>query len=277
MNVATCLKSKPANGVRLADTPWRLSAHPSPMYGFPGYWLVTPAQADPTAPPLVAVHGILRDARGQARRFANAAAAAGRTVIAPLFDPRDFPGYQQVIMRSRADIAMLDLMDYLRRTGIIHGRRFDLFGYSGGAQFAHRFAMLHPNWIGRLSIASAGWFTFPDQTPYPCGLGKPERPSRAWSPYVGAGLTDFLRLPIRVCVGELDNSPDEHTRSAPAIDRQQGLDRLSRARNWTAALIRKSAALGLSADIRLHELPGCGHDFGDCVEKGGLADIVFRD
>ena len=133
-------------------------------------WLALPPEISIDAPPLVAVHGIRRGARDQASHFAARAAALGRPVIAPLFDVKAWPRYQQVVHRERADLALLALMTELRLAGIWRTRSFELFGYSGGAQFAHRFAMLYPHLVERLTVASAGWYTFPDnRRRYPYG------------------------------------------------------------------------------------------------------------
>lgn len=255
---------------------WEVRHQPAPIAGLPECWLALPRDPDPAARPLVAVHGIHRDAQGQARRLAAAASAAGRIVIAPLFDRRRYPNYQQPILRQRADIALLELIAQLQGRGLIHGRRFDLAGYSGGAQFAHRFAMLHPHRVGRLTLTAAGWYTLPHgQAPYPYGLGRPERRQPAWTPLIAQGIDDFLRLPIAVCVGEQDNLADAHTRRDPTLDALQGNDRLSRAHHWTRAVQDAAQARGITPRIQLHTLPRCGHDFGACVEQGGLSDILF--
>ena len=156
-------------------------------------------------------------------------------------------------------------------------RSFELFGYSGGAQFAHRFAMLYPHLVERLTVASAGWYTFPDTAAFPYGLAP--RPGRAdnWGPCLAAGLDGFLGIPIQVCVGARDGVPDANTRSGPDIDRQQGSDRVTRAHRWAEALRQTAGARGITARIDLAVLPGCGHDFRDCIRLGGLDALVLPD
>ena len=241
------------------------------------FWIALPDRPQPDAVPLVSIHGVLRDARGQALGFAAEAAKAGRVVIAPLFDKARYPAYQRLILGRRADRALLSLLDRLDRTGQADCRRFDLFGYSGGAQFAHRFALLYPQRVRRLTLAAAGWYTFPDDCPYPYGLASPRRPTRAWGPHVEAGLIHLLERPIQVCVGELDNQPDALTRTGPDIDRQQGRDRLARAANWVDAMQRAGEARGIETDIRLYRLPGVGHDFRDCIRQGGVDVITLTE
>jgi pimeloyl-ACP methyl ester carboxylesterase len=240
----------------------------------PPAWLALPERMAPGAMPLVAVHGIHRAAEDQARLFAACAARLGRPVIAPLFSAERFPRYQRAVERCRADLALLGLLDALAAEGLAT-RRFSLFGYSGGAQFAHRFAWLYPHRVSRLTVAAAGWYTFPDDAPFPYGLGSPTRSRLDVGPNCRANLVDFLSLPIDVVVGGLDQVVDENTRSGPAIDAQQGADRVTRARRWSEALRESARTLGLEPTTSLHVLEGCGHDFRQCIEHGGLDRIVL--
>ncbi len=234
-------------------------------------WLALPNGPMAALPPLVAVHGIKRGAREQALLLGRRAASQGRMVIAPLFEETRWPRYQQLVRRGRADRALIALMDDLRVAGFWSGGAFELAGYSGGAQFAHRFAMLHPHLLSRLSVASSGWYTFPDhEVAFPYGLGA--RPGRRddWGPRLAAGLELFLELPIQVCVGEMDSIRDANTRSGPDIDRQQGSNRLERAVRWVTALRRAALFHYIAPRVDLAVLPGCGHRFRNCVELGGL-------
>lgn len=242
----------------------------------PSAWLALPRRMAPDAEPLVAVHGIQRGAEEQARLFADRAAALGRPVIAPLFDTRRHSGYQRAVERNRADLALLGLLDALAGEGLAT-RRFALFGFSGGAQFAHRFAWLYPHRITRLTVAAAGWYTFPDDAEFPYGLGKGSLGPHDFGASCRANLADFLALPIAVAVGSLDNVVDQNTRSGAAIDAQQGADRVTRARRWTMALRDAARRHGRDPAAALHLLPGCGHTFRQCILEGDLARIVLPD
>ncbi len=238
-------------------------------------WIASPRWQATGAAPLVAVHGIRRGAYDQAILFASRAAEQGRSVIAPLFDEASWPRYQQVVRKGRADLALIRLMDALRREGHWQTERFALTGFSGGAQFAHRFTLLHPYLVAELSVASAGWFTFPDEAVFPYGLGS--RPGRwpDWGPRLASGLDPFLSLPIRIAVGQRDNRRDANTRSGEAIDRQQGRTRLERAERWAESLIATAQTRGLVAQVSFTPLLGCRHDFRACVRKGRLDQVVL--
>jgi len=238
-------------------------------------WLALPNEVAPGKAPLVAVHGIHRGAEAQARAFAARAFAEGRPVIAPLFDQAAWPAYQQVVRKGRADLALLALLDDLRAIGVCGGRRIALAGYSGGGQFAHRFAMLYPHMIERLTVTSAGWFTFPAAAPFPYGHGPAPKARGDWGTRMAAGLGRFLELPVAVCVGALDDQSDPTLRHRPDLDLQQGTNRVARARAWAETLRSAAGARGIAARVTFSLLPGCGHDFGDCVTRGGLDRIVL--
>jgi pimeloyl-ACP methyl ester carboxylesterase len=231
-------------------------------------WIVEPADAAPGARPVVAVHGIARDAEGMARRLADRARGLGRTLIVPLFSKEDFPRYQRAACDRRADRALLGLLDALVSDGTIPAGPVDLAGYSGGAQFAHRFAWLYPHRAGRLILAAAGWWTFPDAAPFPYGLGAAVDGPADAPRWLRANAADFLDRAIAVAVGAEDCVPDANTRSGPAIDAQQGADRLTRARRWSAAIRDAAERFGLPPRVSLTVLPGCGHNFQTCADAG---------
>ena len=239
-------------------------------------WISLPEKCSANAIPLVLVHGISRRAREQIELLGEQAVLSGRPVIAPRFGKKHWKGYQQVVRNGRADLALLGLMQKLRSMGIWQSSKFELAGYSGGAQFAHRFSMLYPHLVKRLTVAAAGWYTFPDDRPYPYGFGRPVFGSTHWGRRMSSRFSEFLTIPIQAVCGELDNQPDKVTRSNNDINEQQGGHRLVRARNWVAALQKASHQLALpEPSISFHKLPGCQHSFSQCVTHGGLDRIIF--
>ena len=231
----------------------------------PPAWIVQPS-GPRRGPPIVAVHGNTRNAAAIAARLAARADLCGRALIAPLFAEDAFPGYQRAVGRRRPDRALLTLLDALRLEGQLGDGPVDLAGFSGGAQFAHRFAWLYPHRVGRLTAAAAGWWTFPDAAPFPYGLGEGAfGDAHRW---FRANAAAFLDREIAVAVGEADCVPDPQTRSSAALDAQQGTDRLTRARRWTASLRAAAERLGLEPRVSLSVLPGAGHDVLDCADAG---------
>ncbi|MEM7683471.1 MAG: hypothetical protein AAF293_01510 [Pseudomonadota bacterium] len=239
-------------------------------------WIAVPDRRDATKPPLVAIHGLHRGAKVQAAALAPYAEAFGQTVIAPLFAQEDWPRYQQVVRGGRADLALLSLLSDLAMAGISGTKRFELSGYSGGAQFAHRFAMLYPHRVSRLTVIAAGWYTFPDDMPFPYGLAAPKARSAGWHLRDLHDLRAFLNLPIRVLVGARDDQVDKNTRSGTKIDAQQGRTRRERAARWVAATRDAAHRCGIEPDITLTELDGCGHDFRTCLAHPDAQRQLFE-
>lgn len=227
----------------------------------------------PGQPVLVAIHGISRNAAEIAMRFARHPAFSQTTIIAPLFTKDGFGQYQQLQARkacqTKADVALLDLLDDLARERGIDTARVSLFGFSGGAQMAHRFAMFHPARIARLCVVSAGWYAMPDPAlAWPYGIGDGS----------GASLVapDFLDIPTTVIVGNRDTRVDGSVRQDPEIIEHQGRNRLRRARCYVRAVEAYAASLGKPARHRLLTLHGVSHDFTQCVNEGDLVEIVAQ-
>jgi pimeloyl-ACP methyl ester carboxylesterase len=221
-------------------------------------------------PAVVAVHGITRGVEEMVSHLLPRAAATGRTLVVPHFDTAHWPRYQRAACRQRADLALLRLMTELRSEGRISPEPFDLSGFSGGAQFAHRFTWLYPGMVGRLCATAPGWWTFPDSgVAWPQGMAPAPRDA-GQSFQLHANLRRFLDRRIVVCVGGDDTDRDENLRQGDGIDARQGLNRLIRARRWCDAARVRAHSLGLMPAISLRILQGCGHSFVECVTRGGL-------
>jgi pimeloyl-ACP methyl ester carboxylesterase len=147
-----------------------------------------------------------------------------------------------------------------------------IVGFSGGAQFAHRFAFAHPREVKQLVVAAAGWYTLPDpRLRYPHGLAPSAR-----LPGGLPNLDEFLRIPTRVMVGENDVRRDASLNTSPAIDCSQGLHRIDRARRWVDGVNAAARERGIRSRVALEILPGVGHSMRDAIEHGGLVDRTFR-
>lgn len=69
-------------------------------------WVALPEVPGPQAP-LVAVHGISRNALEMVRLLAPLCQRTGRAVIVPCFDGQGWKNYQQVVKPKRADLASI--------------------------------------------------------------------------------------------------------------------------------------------------------------------------
>ena len=266
------LRAQTAAQAALPDSATELRL-PQDEEGVP-YYLYVPGKVDPEAPVLVTVHGISRGADEHLEAFAPWAERSGRVLVAPLFSEAQCRRYQKVIVdRCQADRALFATLREVAEVTGVEIDRFDLFGFSGGAQFAHRFALLHPERVARLAVSSAGWYTVPDPgETYPYGLASGPRAVQRFRPKLEA----FLEIPTLVLVGERDVERDAALRKEERVDQRQGLTRVERAARWSQALRRAATRAGVAAEVRFRSLPSCGHAFEDCVREGGLVEQVME-
>jgi len=239
------------------------------------YYLHLPETLTKKTRVMVCVHGISRNAKEQLIAFRQQASEADYILVAPYFSKKHYRGYQRLEAGSAgytsAEALNKILYDVGQRFGI-DTRKFALFGYSGGAQFAHRYAMLSPERIDKLIITSAGWYTFPDkQQKYPYGL----KSTQSFPVDLSANLAAFLKLKIRTLVGELDNVDDPGLNRSQQISRQQGYHRLERAKRWVCALQNACHELGVVSDLHFITIKGCGHSFESCERFGNISKYLF--
>jgi len=237
------------------------------------YLLYVPGQGGHGVRLFVTVHGISRNVEEHATLFAPYAERHGVVLVAPCFTQDEHDDYQRLGRKGRGRRADLVLDAIVEEVGALTGarsRKIYLFGFSGGAQFAHRYVMAHPDRVERAVLGAAGWYTFPDSgVGYPYGLGSSEE-------FAGVRFDpdSFLRVPITVLVGEADTGSESLRRNAQ-VDRQQGATRLERARNWAAAMWRAAQARGLEPLVTFEQVPGIRHSFKQFMQEGGLGDKVF--
>lgn len=238
------------------------------------YFSYIPQSAGPGSPVLALVHGITRRAAEQIFRFRDEADRSGAILIAPLFPKVTYGQYQQVVDRSgaRADLALIEIVeDISEKIGAKPGK-FHLFGFSGGAQFAHRFAMIHPNWVASLSLASAGWYTMPDDNlPYPYGIRTHPLPGATFD------IGSFLAIERHIFVGSEDRFQDDALRSSHKLNLSQGANRVERAKRWAHALDIASRRLDVHPrKASLEVLKGVGHSFASSARRRSLPERVFQ-
>ena len=228
-------------------------------------------------PPLVVLHGISRNACELVELFLPEAIRTGRTIVVPHFSTEHWPVFQRPCRKARPDQALLAILSRLAYQDAAFAGGVDLFGHSGGAQLAHRFAMLFPQKVGRLHLAAAGWYCLPDASmSYPYGLGIDGTPdSLTWGRRHSQMLPQYLRLPVRVFVGTADTDRDASLRQTPALDRIQGATRLVRAETFVAHFQAAAHAQGIAPDISLTYMPGVTHDVAHAINSAELTRLVI--
>lgn len=219
----------------------------------------------------VTIHGISRNAREHAKKFSALAEAYNTVLIAPFFPSDRFPDYQRLGRTGqRADYALNEiLLEVAELTGLAT-ESFYLFGYSGGAQFAHRYLFAYPNRVRKLALGAPGWYTYPDPSVnYPRGLKNIQRLQLTADP------TAYLRIPVCVLVGERDNQRDDELNQSPKIDCLQGKTRIERGQNWIKEMMLQAKVQGLDTLYSFRLLPNSPHSFSISMRRGNMGKQVF--
>ena len=223
---------------------------------------------------LVSVHGISRNAVQHVEGFAPLAERYGAAIVAPLFPAREFRRYQQLgvsASESRADLAFDRMLDDAARLIGTDPYPLRIFGFSGGGQFAHRYALFYPRRVARQVLGAPGWYTFPNpQDAYPLGL----RSSSAWAK-LRFNPGQFLKVATRVLVGARDDVRDEDLNRTRAIDVHQGLDRVERGRRWVGAMQGLARAYAIPATFEFVNVPRADHAFESYLAQPEFAASVF--
>lgn len=238
-------------------------------------WVIYPAGTS-GLPPLIVLHGISRNARELVDLFRFEAEQSGRIIVVPHFSESRWPNFQRPCRSARPDQALLALLSHLNTISRAFVGRVDLFGHSGGAQLAHRFAMLYPQKIARLNLAAAGWYCLPDTSmSYPYGLGADARKaSFSWARHHAQALSAYLRLSVEVFIGTQDVDRDDSLRKTAELDLAQGRNRVERAETYVGRFIAAARSHGIQPDITLTRLPGVSHDVVQAIKQAELARLV---
>lgn len=250
---------------------------PPPAPGVPGCFLQHPRDVSAAElaalPVVVLIHGISRNAAEHVTLAGRTPGLANRVLVAPLFEQAQFGQYQQLGRPDngpRCDLALIALLDHLYEMGFLTDR-VTMFGFSGGAQFAHRFALFQPERLMALSLVAAGWYTMPDSDArWPLGLDTS-----------GTGFPDarplaLLSMPVQIMVGNGDRLRGRAVRTSPAIDRLQGRHRVARAKRFHAALRAMADVAGIPQRTCFDLLTVERHGFGSYAERGRML-LKFAD
>ena len=209
---------------------------------------------------LLAIHGT--DRRNQKLRdlFSEFAEATNTLVVAPLFPaglvaPDDIDAYKYLRVGGFAfdEIALAIVAEVTERYGV-PTQPFSVFGFSGGAHFAHRLYYAHPRKLSSVVVGAPGSVTLPDgDRPWWIGL-------EDFAQHFGArpDWESIKRVPIHLVVGADDRDPNGIVQSSSHPFWMKGAEiaganRVERLRT----LHQRLAAAGCR--VSHEELPGTGH------------------
>jgi predicted esterase len=164
------------------------------------------AEGGRSVPVLALIHGSDRRPQQLRDEFAEFCEKHRCIALAPLFPagiegPEEFDGYKYLGGGDvRYDQVLLAMLGEVRAVYGADTGRFLLFGFSGGAHFAHRFLLLHPGRLRAVSIAAPGAVTLLDAgRDWPAGI-------RGMDHLFGAQpeLPRVARVPVQLVVGGMD-------------------------------------------------------------------------
>lgn len=220
------------------------------------------------------IHGISRNAEEHIEGFIAQAEKHGATIIAPLFLKEDYPRYQQLgtsANQQRADMAFDHVLQDAHEWLGIPPAPMHMFGFSGGGQFLHRYAMFYPKRVARMVLAAPGWYTFPDpERRYPFGI----KSTRDW-PNLKFVLENFLKISTLIMVGEQDDLRDKDLNKSREIDSFQGLNRIERAERWTTAVRALGRSYNIPTNIRLEQVPNASHAYESYIAHPPFVEQIF--
>jgi len=215
---------------------------------------------------LVAIHDTLRNNQALRDLFSDYAERNNVVVLAPLFpaalgSPPELDHYKYLRSRDvRFDELLLSMAEEVASFYRIDASRFDLFGFSGGGHFAHRFLYAQPARISRLVAASPGSVTLPveDYRWWP-GLGGFDKVFGRPVPW-----DDVKRVPAHLVVGANDTHPGgiiqsrDHPKWIEGAD-AAGANRVERLKSLHEHLTRRGAR------VSFEQLAGVAHEAAPVV------------
>lgn len=236
------------------------------------YYLYIPHSGGNNAKIFITVHGISRNASEHAKKFADYAEEFGVVLIAPYFPSDRFPDYQRLGRKGkRADKALNKIVSEVVQLTGANAKKLYLFGYSGGAQFVHRYMLAYPHHVAKIVLGAPGWYTLPNPIlTFPIGIQQSQS-----LPQVQFNPALFLHIPACVLVGEKDNRRDADLNKSAKIDKLQGRTRIERGRHWVEEMTYQARAKGLSTTYAFHLLPNSPHSFSISMKRGGMGEKTF--
>jgi quercetin dioxygenase-like cupin family protein len=203
-------------------------------------------------PLLVIVHGTARTAERYRTQYADFAEQHEAVVLAPLFPaglggPDDLHGYKRIAANDiRYDTALLAIVAEVGERWRVSTDRFLLHGFSGGGQFRHRFAYLHPDRLLGVSIGAPGRVTRINPR-VPWWLGTADLHERF---VVDLDLPALRRVPVQMVVGDADTETWEIAEPGLDAGGDTRIERLTALhRNWTEH----------GVEVRFDLVPGAAH------------------
>jgi len=230
---------------------------------------LNPSKENPSAPVLIVMHGVGRDADRYFSEWAPYARKYGLLLIVPEFSKKEYPGAEayndgNVVDKAGHPLpreawsfsAIEPIFDAVKKRTGNTSKTYNLFGHSAGAQFVQRYIYFVPTArLNRVITANAGWYMLPDlNVAFPYGLKN--------TPVTESDLKHALQLPVTVLLGTADTDPDHHAlRHTPESD-AQGHNRLERGHYFFAYAKKAASKYETPLNWHIATAPGIDHEDG---------------
>ena len=233
-----------------------------------------------------ALHGGSRDAEGIRNNMIQKSIDYNFILIAPKFSSSNFslgdgynlgnvyvdgdnPSTNTLNDENEWSFSIIEpLFDSVKSSLSIESEKYNLFGFSAGAQFVHRFIQFNPNArFNKVVAGAAGWYTVPNNSiPFPYGYQN--------SILISTNLNNLLSSDLHIQVGALDNNPNSaglrHNEYADA----QGLNRVTRAVHFFETGQNIAESSNYNFNWSLHIIQGAGHNLIPNSENA--CDLMFN-
>lgn len=228
-------------------------------------------------PVLFVLHGAGRDASDIRNAWISEANKKGFAVISPEFTEQSFPGGNGYILgnvfmdgnnpspqtlnpeRDWTFSLIEPIFDEFKSLSGSNASMYNMYGFSAGAQFAHRFMFFKPNArFDKVFAAAAGWYTVPnDAVNFPYGL--------AGSPLEDRSLEVYFSKKLTLQIGTLDNNPNEPGLRRNELADKQGDNRYDRAYYMFNTSKSFGDELGMNFNWNIIETPDNDHSLEPSV------------
>lgn len=217
---------------------------------------------------IVAIHGTDRNFIGYRDYFKEFGRWKNCIVIAPLFaagimgdDNRD--GYKHLAEGDlRYDEILLAIVDEVAERYGVGDRRFALWGFSGGGQFANRFLLRHPRRLWAAAIGAPGSVTMIDDE-RDWWVGTRDFEARFGHPLDREALK---QVPVQMVVGKADLETWEITHKPGSKHWIDGANDAGATRPERSASLKRSfEAAGMGVEMEV--VPNMAHESSTAASR----------
>lgn len=218
-------------------------------------------------PILFVLHGTLRNADDYRDNWVELAEKHKVLIITPEFSEEDFPGSGGYNLGGMFDengdpvaeeywaYSLIEpIFDEVLELTNSDQERYDIFGHSAGAQFAHRFFLFKDNLrTDHVITANAGWYTMPDfETEFPYGLKNTAMDQET--------LVNRLESRMMIQLGEEDTDPNDQYLRTSQEAMEQGQHRFERGHSFLEQAEEISEQMDVNLQWYIRTVPETGHD-----------------